>query len=68
MHNLINRSHLENLLSQIHIKRRGEKARPPLMMFKALLLQAWYGLSDAGLEKQLARIFHRNADNGEHVL
>jgi len=25
------------------------------MMFKALLLQSWYGLSDPGLEKQLAR-------------
>jgi len=25
------------------------------MIFKALLLQAWYGLNDSGLEKQLAR-------------
>jgi len=25
------------------------------MMFKALLLQRWYRLSDPGLEKQLAR-------------
>ena len=25
------------------------------MMFKALLLQSWYGLSDPALEKQLAR-------------
>ena len=25
------------------------------MMFKALLLQSWYRLSDSGLEKQLAR-------------
>ncbi|MDP0561137.1 MAG: transposase [Candidatus Endonucleobacter sp. (ex Gigantidas childressi)] len=28
---------------------------PPLMMFKALLLQSWYKLSDLALEKQLAR-------------
>ena len=34
------------------------------MMFKALLLQAWYGLSDPGLEKQLARdlLFRRFID------
>ena len=64
VHDLINWSRLENLLSQIHIKRRGEKAWPPLMMFKALLLQAWYGLSDPGLEKQLARdlLFRRFID------
>lgn len=64
VHDLINWSRLEKLLSQIHIKRRGEKAWPPLMMFKALLLQAWYGLSDPGLEKQLARdlLFRRFID------
>jgi len=34
------------------------------MMFKALLLQAWYNLSDEELEKQLARdlLFHRFVD------
>ena len=64
VHDLINWSRLEKLLSQIHIKRRGEKAWPPLMMFKALLLQAWYGLSDPGLEKQCARdlLFRRFID------
>jgi transposase, IS5 family len=39
----------------IHARKRGEEAWPPLLMFKALLLQSWYGLSDPGLEKQLAR-------------
>jgi len=64
VHDLINWAQLEKLLSQIHIKRKGEKAWPPLMMFKALLLQAWYGLSDPGLEKQLARdlLFRRFID------
>lgn len=64
VHNLINWSRLEQLLSQIHTKRCGEKAWPPLMMFKALLLQAWYGLSDPALEKQLARdlLFRRFVD------
>jgi IS5 family transposase len=40
VNSLINWSRLEKLLSQIHTKRRGEKAWPPLMIFKALLLQA----------------------------
>ena len=55
VHALINWPRLEALLSGIHNKRRGEQAWPPLMMFKALLLQSWYGLSDPALEKQLAR-------------
>lgn len=46
---------IEGLLVGIHAKARGEKAWPPLMMFKALLLQSWYGLSDPALDKQLAR-------------
>lgn len=55
VHELIVWSRLEQLLSGIHSKTRGEKAWPPLMMFKALLLQSWYRLSDPALEKQLAR-------------
>lgn len=44
---------LEALVSKI---RSGEHGRPPyaaLSMFKALLLQQWYGLSDPGLEEAL---------------
>jgi IS5 family transposase len=61
---LINWSEIKSLLSQIHNKRRAEKAWPPLMMFKALLLQSWYNLSDPALEKQLARdlLFRRYVD------
>ena len=55
VHDLINWSRIENLLSHIHTKVQGEKAWPPLMMYKALLLQSWYCLSDPALEKQLAR-------------
>lgn len=55
VHSLIDWSRIENLLSDIHAKPRGEKAWPPLMMFQSLLLQSWYGLSDPQLEKQLAR-------------
>ncbi len=32
---------------------RGRKGYPSLSMFKALLLQQWYGLSDPGLEEAL---------------
>ena len=52
---LINWCRIETMLSSIHNKRSGEKAWPPLIMFKVLLLQSWYNLSDPGLEKQLAR-------------
>ena len=55
VHDLINWERIENLLSNIHTKVQGEKAWPPLMMYKALLLQSWYGLGDPALEKQLAR-------------
>lgn len=55
VHELMTWSRVETLLSGIHAKAKGEKAWPPLMMFKALLLQSWYGLSDPKLEKQLAR-------------
>jgi len=61
---LIDWSRIEALLVGIHNKPRGEQAWPPLMMFKALLLQSWYQLSDPGLEKQLARdlLFRRFVD------
>ena len=49
VHALINWLPLEAQLNGIHSKARGEKAWPPLMMFKALLLQSWYTLSDPQL-------------------
>lgn len=42
------------LLSGIHSSRRGEAAYPPLVMFKVLLLQRWYDLSDPEMEEALA--------------
>jgi len=54
VHDLIDWHRLERLLADIHSSARGERAWPPLMMFKALLLQSWYKLSDPALEKQLA--------------
>lgn len=55
VHDLLDWSRIELRLSEVHNKPRGEKAWPPLMMFKALLLQSWYALSDPQLEKQIAR-------------
>ena len=43
----------ERMLDEIHASRRGEPSYPPLLMFKLLLLQRWYGLSDPGMEEAL---------------
>lgn len=61
---LINWKSIEQHLTQIHSKTSGERAWPPLMMFKILLLQSWYNLSDPATEKQLARdlLFRRFID------
>lgn len=51
---LVKWSRFEKLLAKV---RPGESGRPPyaaLSMFKALLLQQWYGLSDPGLEEALS--------------
>lgn len=55
LNELIDWSRVEQHLVEIHAKPQGEKAWPPLFMFKSLLLQSWYNLSDPQLEKQLAR-------------
>ena len=55
IHELIDWTRPKKLLSGVHANRTGEKTWPPSMMFRALLLQSWYRLSDPGLEKQLAR-------------
>jgi IS5 family transposase len=44
---------IEKLLGGVHASRRGEAAYPPTMMFKVLLLQRWYGLSDPEMEAAL---------------
>ncbi|MBM4208414.1 MAG: IS5 family transposase [Gammaproteobacteria bacterium] len=66
IHQLIDWKAIEKLMAGIHAKKQGEQAWPPLMMFKALLLQSWYGLNDPGLEKQLARdlLFRRFVNLG----
>lgn len=50
---LVDWSAFEQLLSGIHTSARGEASYPPLTMFKVLLLQRWYGLSDEAMEAAL---------------
>ncbi len=45
---------LERELAEVHSKEEGRPAYRPLLLFKALLLQQWYQLSDPGLEEALA--------------
>lgn len=44
---------IERLLSKVRGGNMGAPAYPALMMFKALLLQRWYALSDPALEEAL---------------
>jgi transposase len=55
VHNIINWSEIEQTLSNLYSSKTGASAYPPIMMFKILILQAWYALSDEALEKQIAR-------------
>jgi len=43
---LINWNAIEAKLVDLHTSKPGERAYPPIMMFKALLLQVRYNLSD----------------------
>ena len=44
---------IEKALEGLYRSRRGRPSYPPLMMFKALLLQRWYDLSDPALEEAI---------------
>lgn len=50
---LINWQPVCALLASLYPSARGEPARPPLSMFKALLLAVWYDLSDVKLADAL---------------
>lgn len=56
MDQFIEWNHIDRLLKKKYKKTMsadGRPAYPPLSMFKLLLLQRWYGLSDPGLEEAL---------------
>ncbi|CAC9481344.1 hypothetical protein [uncultured Gammaproteobacteria bacterium] len=55
VHNIINWGEIEQTLSNLYTSKTPASAYPPIMMFKILILQAWYALSDEALEKQIAR-------------
>lgn len=50
---LIDWAELEGCLADIYGAGRGRPSYPPLVLFKLLLLQSWYGLSDPGMEEAL---------------
>ena len=64
MHEIIDWKQIETTFSHLYASKRGVPAYPPLMMFKVLILQAWYNLSDEALEEQIARdlMFRRFID------
>jgi IS5 family transposase len=43
----------EKLMEPLYHPTQGRPSHPPVMMFKALLLQQWYNLSDPGLEEAI---------------
>ena len=47
---LVDWKRVESLLSPICNSKVGKKAYPPLVLFKAVLLQKWHNLSDIQLE------------------
>lgn len=51
---LVDWAAFDELLVELHAARVGRPAHPPLLMFRCLLLQQWYRLSDPGLEEALA--------------
>lgn len=55
LHDLIDWKRIEPLLHHVHSSVKGEPAWHPVIMFKVLLLQKIYNLSDPRMEKQLAR-------------
>lgn len=44
---------IDRRIGVLYPSRTGELAYPPLVMFKILLLQAWYGLSDPEMESAM---------------
>ena len=54
LHGLVKWYRLEKVLASLRDSGAGRPAYPPLLMFKVLLLQSLYGLSDAEMEEALA--------------
>lgn len=52
---ILNWGKIESLLSVIYNAKEGGSSYPPLMMFRAMLMQVWHNLSDVQTEKVLGR-------------
>jgi IS5 family transposase len=50
---LVNWGEIEVLLSPLHAGRMGAPAYPSIVLFRALLLQQWFALSDPALEEAM---------------
>ena len=63
---VIDFSKLENLLLKMYRGHTGRPPIPPLMLFKALLLESWYGLSDVEVVQEIhdRRSFERFIGEG----
>ena len=51
---LVDWAPFDRVLSVVYASKRGEASYPPLVMFKVLLLQRWYTLSDPAMEEALS--------------
>jgi len=52
---LVDWGKIEDLLSCIYSSCEGGASYPPLVMFRAMLMQVWHDLSDVQMEKSLSR-------------
>jgi IS5 family transposase len=52
---LLDWKRIENHLAVVYSSKEGGSSYPPIMMFRAMLLQVWHGLSDVQTEKMLGR-------------
>jgi IS5 family transposase len=55
IYKLVDWNRIEALLACVYSSQSGGASYPPLMMFRAMLLQVWHNLSDVQAEKQLYR-------------
>lgn len=55
IYKLLDWQRIEVHLSSIYAAKEGGASYPPLMMFRAMLLQVWHALSDVQMEKMLGR-------------
>jgi len=52
---LLDWKRIEKLLEAVYTSKEGGSSYPPIMMFRAMLLQVWHELSDVKTEKMLGR-------------